>query len=216
MLNLGLESELGLAPHSIDWTEEAEVQAQRLREPWAGVGFAALWEVQSQLATVTLFVLLAVVPFLAVLAVMLTWSLVATVAYHLGRQRGLPDLLGTTTLRRDRPRASLFDWLRFGGASAAKVWLAGIQPFVYSRTFCLVLGRRARGWPMRAARLAVLATGLTLFGVTSSHHMLRRAGFSGNRVLTLGFVGSVLNVSYRLVLGAVIVNALRGAALTVL
>jgi hypothetical protein len=49
----------------------------------------------------------------------------------------------------------------------------------------------------------VLAAGATLFGVTTTHHILRKGGFEGQGLLKLSCVGSLLNVSYRTVLSAV-------------
>jgi hypothetical protein len=59
--------------------------------------FLACWQVQSKLATLALFALLAISVWLA-LVVMLVWSIAATFAYFAARQRGMPDVLATPAL----------------------------------------------------------------------------------------------------------------------
>jgi hypothetical protein len=40
-------------------------------------------------------------------------------------------------------------------------------------------------------------TGATLFGVTTTHYILRKGGYEGAGLLRLSCIGSVLNVTYR-------------------
>jgi hypothetical protein len=60
----------------------------------------------------------------------------------------------------------------------------------------------------RLTRGAILATGLTLFGVTINQHMLHCAGYRGARLLALSTVGSFLNVPYRIFCGAITLRLL--------
>ncbi len=165
---------------------------------------ASIWEVQSYLATAALYGLLVLTSMWLTLPVMLAWSLLATVVFFHGRKRGLPDLL------KDEPLRSEQRWGLLGNLSlyAGRIWLVGIQAFLYSRTFCRVLDREpTRCRRSRLAQKAVLGVGLTLFGVTATHHMLSRAGYAGGKLLTLGMVGSICNVTYRVLLSAAVVGA---------
>ena len=103
-------------------------------------------------------------------------------------------------------------WLGKIGASIVRVWMVGLQAFVYSRTAGRVLLQPARCWRTRLTRIAVLGVGLTLFGVAAAHHMLAKAGLPEDRVLKLSFIGPFLNVPYRILLSAIVVNAALGLA----
>jgi hypothetical protein len=143
---------------------------------------------------------------------MLTWSLVATLAYCHLRLRGLPDVFDTRW-RRPSPRPnSWLPWLSATSASLVKAWLAGVQPYLYAKAVSGFLARPATRWSGRICQAAVLSPALMLFGVTAAHHLLRQAGLPSRRVLPVCCVGSVLNVSYRIVLGGVILGALSGVA----
>jgi hypothetical protein len=174
--------------------------------PWNGVGLVAAWEIQSQLATFALIGLLAVMSVLPALAIMLCWSLVAGVVYCHGRRRGMPDLLEAQA--NSEPALARRRMTIVGSTllSVTKAWLAGVQPFLYSRTACRVLTRPANCWRLRLARQAVLFVGLTLFGVTTAHHMLRKAGYSEGSIVRLSLAGSCLNVPYRILLSAAVLN----------
>jgi hypothetical protein len=195
----------------LGWEEEARVLPQRISEFYQ-LGFLTIWEIQSQLATLVLVGLVAFVSLWLALATMIIWSLVATGVYYAGRRRGLPDMFESDL---SRPRAGHGMWLRWLGKTAAiavRVWFAGLQAFVYSRTVGRVLLRPARCWRTRAAHTAILSVGLTLFGVAAAHHMLRKAGLPENRVLQLSFVGPFLNVPYRILLSAIVVNGAMSLA----
>ena len=187
--------------------EEARSRALRMGNLYK-IGFVTAWEIQSQLATVTLIALVAFLPLWFAVVPMLLWSLVATGLYYASRRRGLPDLFEAGR----RPKAGRASWpaMLFSTLlSAVKAWLAGVQPFIYSRTFCRVLVHPGRSIATRTARMAVLGVGLTLFGVTAAHHMLRKAGLPEDKVLRLSFVGPFLNVPYRLLLSAALINAVQ-------
>lgn len=183
----------------------------RLRERG---GFAVLaivaWEVQSQIATMALISLLVLTsPWLA-FAVMLTWSLVAAVTYYKARQMGLPDLLKMPVSEPGAKRPSPMQMFFAVPMTLGKVWLSGIQPFIYSRTLCRVLHLTGTGLRQRAAKVAVLGIGLTLFGVTANHHMLERAGLSGGTLLRLSMIGAAMNVVYRVAFSAFVVGVMTG------
>ena len=206
---LNLDSMLGLSSPAIEW--QAEVQAEAwARSQLREVGFVTAWEMQSQLAAFTGLALVAFAPLLAAMAVMIAWSLAATCLYAYARRKGLPDLLDARFARPRGASRRWWSWLGSTGLTLAKTWVAGLQPFLYSRTFCRVLARPCHGWRVRTARIAVLGVGLTLFGVTTAHHILRKAGLSEDKVLRVSFVGSVLNVSYRVLLSAIVIRTAMG------
>jgi hypothetical protein len=200
---------------SLDWsrtpeTIELEADAGLLSPPSLPLhefGPLTAWELQSQLATIALVALVAFVPILAAIGIMITWAMIATLAYYVGRQHGFPDLLET---RWSAPPVARKEWRRWVGStlvSLVKTWVAGIQPYIYTRIFCPVLARPVRRWYTGIVRFLVLTIGLTLFGVTATHHLLKRAGFGERAILRYSLVGPLLNVPYRVVFSAVLLNA---------
>jgi len=175
-----------------------------------GVGYVAAWEVQSKLASIALVSLVAFASIGAALVAMLIWSLAATRAYYRARELGLPDLFEKSECGSEPGRVPIWRW--FGGALlfGFKAGIAGFQAFAYSRTFCQILLKPAKCWPTRLARTAVLGAGLTFFGVATSHHMLRKAGYSADEAFRLSCVGSFLNVPYRILLSATVVSTFPG------
>lgn len=165
-------------------------------------GFLAFWQVQSKIATLVMFPLIAVSVWLA-LAVMLVWSLTATVVYFQARQRGVPDLLSCPASTANRAA------LRTGQVLGA-VWLVGFNAFAFANVVRPLLRRPCRSRLSHVSRGVVLGAGLTLFGVTMNQHMLQVAGFSGGRLLFVSTLGSFLNVPYRIFSGALTLHLLLG------
>lgn len=161
------------------------------------------WEAQSQLATVVLFSLIAFVSIWAALASMLAWSLIAHLVYHHARERGLPDLVTVQAPKRGRGPST---FVRHAAGSAVRVWFVGLHNLVFARVACSVL-RGGNGFAASARRIGILGLGMTLFGVTTAEHLLRRAGFSGPSLLYRGMVGPFLNVPYRIFLSAAVMHA---------
>jgi hypothetical protein len=188
---------------------ENEVR-ERLERGWVHeIGFVAAWKLQSMLATLAFITFVALIPISLVLAIMVAWSLLAAFVYHKARQTGLPDLFADSRIAAEH--TSKAGWPRFVGAvlTLTKACIVGLQPFIYCRTVgCLV--RPANSLPSRVARSAALWIGLVLFGVTATHHLLSRAGYSGSKLLNLSYIGTVLNVSYRTVFSLVLVNLAMG------
>jgi hypothetical protein len=207
-LVFNLDLVLSFLPDPLSWERDV---AERLRQSAGGVGFVAAWEVQSQLATLVLVGLVATVPLAPALIVMLGWSFVACAVYCYSRRRGMPDLLEAHAARAAQEPRHVWA-LKAAFLTAVKAWLAGLQPFVYSRTVCQVLSMPSQCRRIRLARGVVLFVGLTLFGVTAAHHMLRRAGYSEDRIFKLTLAGSCLNVPYRLLLSATAINLFTGFA----
>jgi hypothetical protein len=197
-----LDLVLSFLPDPSTWERDV---AERVRQSACGVGFVAAWEVQSQLATLVLIGLVATVPLAPALIVMLGWSFAACAVYCYSRRRGMPDLLDAHPERSAQERKHVWA-LKAAVLTLIKAWLAGLQPFVYSRTVCRVLAQPSRCARTRLVRGAVLFVGLTLFGVTAAHHMLRKAGYSEDRIFKLSLAGSCLNVPYRLLLSATMIN----------
>jgi hypothetical protein len=123
----------------------------------------------------------------------------------------MPDLLEAHRASSERGTRRRLSLVGTAGMAVVKAWLAGVQPFVYSRTVCRLLSKPVTGRRVRVVRGAVLLVGLTLFGVTTAHHMLRRAGYSERRIFQLSLAGSFLNVPYRIVLSAAVLNLLTNA-----
>jgi hypothetical protein len=203
-----LDLVLSFLPDPSEWHRET---TERLRQSFTGAGLVAVWEVQSQLATVALVGLLATVSVVPALVIMLCWSFIACAAYCYTRRNGMPDLLEAHRASSERGTRRRLSLVGTAGMAVVKAWLAGVQPFVYSRTVCRLLSKPVTGWRVRVVRSAVLLVGLTLFGVTTAHHMLRRAGYSERRIFQLSLAGSFLNVPYRIVLSAAVLNLLTNA-----
>ena len=160
------------------------------------------WEVQSQLATVTLISLIAFVSIWAALATMLVWSLVAQLVYHTARNRDFPDLVTVEAPKRGCGSSA---FLRHAAGSVVRVWFVGLHNLVFARVACSAL--RGEGFSGSLRRIGILGLGMTLFGVTTAEHLLRRAGFSGSSLLLRGLIGPFLNVPYRIFLSAAVMHA---------
>ena len=200
-----LELMLGLPSPGLEWEPEAKRAGNhRLHE----VGFLTAWELQSQVATLAFVALVALVPVWLALTCMLCWSLTATFIYWLARKNGLPDLLNSQWCKPPGSLAGLRSWLSATGFAVLKTTLAGIQPFLYSRILSPVLLNPARDWRNKAIHWLVLSVGFTLFGVTTVHHLLEQAGTPKERILRLSLVAPFLNVPYRLLLSALVVNTI--------
>jgi hypothetical protein len=200
----------GTINQAVDW--EVEIEARRDSNGLFQVGFITLWEVQSQLATLALLALVALVPIWVALSVMIVWSLAATSAYLWGRRRGLPDLLEHSWSRPPVAPSHWLGWLKSTSLSAVRAWAAGLQPLIYSRTLCRVLTLPATGRRVQVARALVLGLGLTMYGVSAAHHMLRKAQLSERQALQLSYIAPFLHVPYRILLGAIAVNAMMTLA----
>jgi hypothetical protein len=165
--------------------------------------FVVAWEVQSQLATIVMFSLIAFVSIWASLATMLAWSVIACIIYHHARERGLPDLVTVEAPKRGYGPSA---FVRHAAGSAVRVWFVGLHNMVFARVACSVL-RGGDGFEARARRAGILGLGMTLFGVTTAEHLLRRAGFKGSALLYRGLLGPFVNVPYRIFLSAAVMHA---------
>jgi hypothetical protein len=205
---MGVDPDLALGTSSLtDWEAEVAVQQNRWRSCYE-VGALTVWEIQSQISTLVLVALVAVLPIWTVLPIMITWALIATVAYSVGRRKGLPDVLEAEW---PISAPSRTEWRRLVGVAAlalVKAWLAGLQPFIYARICRRVLLQPVRTWWSQVQRVIVLCAGLTLFGVTTAHHLLRLAALPERRAFRLLLVGPFLNVPYRVLLSALVINML--------
>ena len=171
--------------------------------PWHEAAFVVGWELQSQIATVAFITLVALVSIWLALAVMLVWSVIATIAYCRAREMGYPSML---TESQARAGSRVHSTIKGAAFSFLKAWLAGFQAFAYSRVARYALVQENPCRLRRALRLLVLGVGLTLFGVTTAEHLLRKAGFTGTQLVRLGLIGPFLNVPYRLLISAGIVK----------
>jgi hypothetical protein len=160
--------------------------------------FLACWQVQSKLATLSLFALLAVNPWLA-LVVMMAWSLVATFVYFTARERGVPDFLAVSSSACRVTRT---------GQMLGGLWLVGINAFAFANVVRPLLREGALGRRSRITHTFVLGVGLTFFGVTINQHMLQAAGYHGSKLLGLSMLGTLLNVPYRIFCGALTLHVL--------
>jgi hypothetical protein len=135
---------------------------------------------------------------------MLLWSLTTTFAFHRARMSGRPDLLERTSWG---TRSKMAHVKVMGGAwSVIKAWLAGLQAFMYTRVFRRVLLSDGRCWRERLAKFTVLGFGITIFGVPTAHHLLRKAGFERSGLLRMGFLAACLNVPFRVLASAFVIN----------
>lgn len=146
--------------------------------------------------------LIAFVSIWAALATMLVWSLIAHFAYVSARERGLPDLIRVQAPKTGHGPST---FLRHAAGSAVRVWFVGLHNMVFAHVACSVL-RGGNGFTRRAKRIGILGLGMTLFGVTTTEHLLRRAGFSGSSLKYRGMIGPFLNVPYRIFLGAAVMH----------
>ncbi len=166
--------------------------------------FVVVWKAQSILASIAFIGLVAFGSLLLALPIMLAWAFAATCVYFFARSRGYPDLLETAPLASD---ACMGQRARSMAYSCAKVWFSGVNAFVYTRASRNALSPSHRGW-RNVLRWGVLSLGLMFFGVATSEHLLRRAGFRGRQLLQLSLAGACLNVPYRILLSAMFTQAM--------
>jgi hypothetical protein len=192
------ESDSGRANQSILQT------VQQLRGRWKDGAFVAGWELQSHVSSIVLVGFARFGSVNAAIPVMLLWALLSTLAFHHARLAGRPDLLEHTSWGTHshawHVRAMSMCW------SVLKAWLAGIQAFLYARVFGCVLRNEGRCLRQRLTKITVLGFGLTIFGVPTAHHLLRKAGFERAALLRLGFVATFLNVPFRVIASAFVIN----------
>jgi hypothetical protein len=202
------ETTLGLPSQAIELEANAQHYASARRCLYQA-GFLTVWEAQSQAATAVLIGLVAFAPLAVTLSVMFTWALIAALVYNYARLRGLPDVFDSSLVRPPAGPRRWSAWTVAASVAIMKVWLAGVQPFLYARAFSsLLAGSVQQDWRKGVGRGVVLTLGLVLFGVTAAHHLLRRANLSDHVVLRLCCVGSFLNVTYRVTFSALIIGAL--------
>src|SRR5262245_31452287 len=113
---------------------EAFVVSLRQRLPWCDALVAAVWQVQSRLAALALIGLVALANVWVALAVMLTWSLLATIAFFHMRRLGL-----ATSLDMAHKSHRTVGWATKAYHSAITLSLVGWQAFCYNRAFCPLL-----------------------------------------------------------------------------
>lgn len=174
--------------------------------PWNVAAFVALWEVQSQIATIAYVGLVAFTSWWVTLGVMLSWSLVATLAFWYARERGYPNILNAV----ECPRSEA--GIKVAWRAATSVFSAvvgGVHAFIYTRCTSALLGDKPVAGPRRFLRRLVLLVGMTMFGVTVAEQLLRAAGYEGRKLLHLASIGPFLNVPYRVMLSAVFVAILN-------
>jgi hypothetical protein len=129
---------------------------------------------------------------------MLVWSLAATLLYFHARSIGAPDLLviRTPTLKRSCLATALVE----AATSLSRIWMAGLPAIIFTH---LLHRQEQAGWAAsNTAGRATLGAGATLFGVTTTHHVLQGAGYRGSRLLQLSCLASVPNVFCRVLVGA--------------
>jgi len=170
---------------------------------WHKAAFVLFWEGQSQASTIAYVGLVAFGSIWLALAVMLTWSLIATVFFCAARERGYPNILSMQALPKRNVSAGAA--LQAVG-TLIRVLMAGAHVFVFARASNVLLPEkqgccRAR----RFARFGVLGFGLTFFGVSTAEHMLRSAGYQGRKLVQLSLIGPLFNVPYRVLLSAAVV-----------
>lgn len=166
--------------------------------------FVVGWELQSQVSSVVLVGFARFGSVGSAIPVMLLWSLLTTLVFHHARLAGRPDLLERTSWG---TRSRLVHIrLASAGWSAVKAWLAGIQAFIYARIFAFVLRNDGAFWRERLAKFAVLGVGLTIFGVPTAHHLLRKAGYERTALLRLAFLAAFLNVPFRVFASTLVVK----------
>jgi hypothetical protein len=176
---------------------------------WHKAAFVLLWEGQSQVSTVAYLGLVAFGPLWLAFAVMLVWSLIATVFFCAARERGYPNLLTMNALPQPQVSAKAA-WMVLG--TVLRAWITGLNAFLFARASnAFLLEKEGCCRARRLARFGVLGVGLIFFGVTSAEHLLRTSGYQGRRLLQLSLIGPFLNVPYRVLLSAAFVALVTDA-----
>jgi len=137
--------------------------------------------------------LIALAPIWAGLLLMALWSMATTVIYIWTREHGCPDIL-EIRLKRAESDPGLSP--RAVAASAVKVWFAGIHVVAFAKLAHPFVHTRRMRLPGRVLRVVLLAAGMTLFGVSTTEHLLRRAGFRGDRLVRFALIGPLVHIPF--------------------
>ena len=179
--------------------------SERLHGSLRNVIFVATWKLQAYLAAIVMLALVGLVSFWIALAVMIAWALPAVVVYHWARTRGLlPDLLAS---KGEKAKAQTMKGACGElGLTVFKATLGGFQAYLYSRTACRLLKAREGQRGRSVLRAGIIGLGLAMFGVTATEHILGKAGYAGNDLLRMSLLGPFLNVPYKVMLSALVIN----------
>ena len=171
---------------------------------WHKAAFVLFWEGQSQASTIAYVGLVAFGSIWLALAVMLAWSLIATVFFCAARERGYPNILSIQALpKRDVNTNAVLHTL----GAFVRAWMAGVHAFVFARASnVFLLEKHGCCRARKFARFGVMGFGLVFFGVSTAEHMLRTAGYQGRRLVQLSLIGPFFNVPYRVLLSAAVVT----------
>ncbi|HEY4694348.1 MAG TPA: hypothetical protein VIH52_00020 [Candidatus Nanoarchaeia archaeon] len=220
-----LAREVGLFPQLFYYYWEREIlvyareAAIRLKDkvpfkdrvPWDHVGPLTLWELQSYVVTGILLVAAVFVSVWFAIVVGALLALVGAPVYNnLRRQDYLPDVLGHKTLKLRSTKGTLIvGWVCGLTLYVLKFLLAGFQATIFTRLVGNII-EKPNVWWKKIVRWAALSVGLVHFGVSTSHHLLNRAGYSEKKVFRLSVAGSVVNALWRVSSGAAAIKALAG------
>ena len=172
---------------------------------WNKAAFVALWEGQSHVSSLAYVALVAFTSIWVAFGAMFIWSVAATVFFCAARERGYPNLLTDESA----PKRRAGSIAAYAIGSLFRAWLAGINAFIYARCCGALITQKQGCCRMRRlARFGAIAVGLTLFGVTSAEHMLRKAGYSGRNLVRMTLIGPFLHVPYRVLVSAAVVALL--------
>jgi hypothetical protein len=199
---LDLLSSLGIPQQFPDWDRDLGLWLRR--QARSDAGFVTAWAIQARLSGIMLLAILALVSFWVALVVMLAWGIVATIVYFHARERGAPDLIELPT--RAYHRAGAIGRTMHVGVRLFGLLVIGIPALLYTRLAPLADRVPVGGTHSLHIQRISLFFGLTFFGVTTAHHILRRSGYSGSSLLRLSCLGSCLNVGYRVLAGAFVLN----------
>ena len=121
--------------------------------PWNVAAFLALWEIQSQLATIAYVGLVAFTSWYVTLGAMLVWSLTATFFFWQARERGYPNILNSVKCPHSEAGVKVA-W--HAVTSVFSAVLGGVHAFIYTRCTNALLNDQPAGRPRRFLRRLVL------------------------------------------------------------
>jgi len=165
-------------------------------------GFLVIWELQARLSAIVIVGLIALASIWIAFLVALLWAILAAHLYDVGMRKGYPDVFETEVKTNEMSKlrlrlvGTLITW-------AKVIFLAGVD---------FVILAKGSDWFQRhcgsqnLAKLThrlTIAASLVIFGVTANHHLLRKAGYSPQKVYWGNMAARFANVPFTIFVGTV-------------
>lgn len=166
---------------------------------WTNIRLPLFIEVQAKASTFTLWILIGYGQIWWAALVNIVWSLVFCHWYENRQQEGMEDLTENKTSR------DAGGWV----AKIIRYYFLGAREVIYIGIFRRICGITKPNLLQKALKKFWLGVGLFVFGVITSHALLKASGWDERNTYRGNLAGRFLNVIYRVIEGVAIVFVIR-------